>query len=302
MSGFRILNAGIFATIQDRGRYGYTHLGVCHSGAMDEYAYLWGQMLLNNHTQNSIELMTGLKLQATAPIQIAITGANLSFKINGISKPIWQTHQIYNGDILSFEKQLSGQRAYLCVQDGFILEKKYGSYATTLKEGLGIKLCRGDFLACISSSSSHKYRVKNSEIPNYQKPLILRVLLSYQEAFFSPKMKEKFFDSSYEITLQSDRMGYRLQGQAITPNKTDIISEGIAFGSIQIPQDGQPIVLLKERQTIGGYPKIGTVLPIDCYKLAQANIGSKIKFEVINIAVAQKKLQDFNRYFRAYLI
>ena len=84
MSGFRILNAGIFATIQDRGRYGYTHLGVCHSGAMDEYAYLWGQMLLNNHTQNSIELMTGLKLQATAPIQIAITGANLSFKINGI--------------------------------------------------------------------------------------------------------------------------------------------------------------------------------------------------------------------------
>ncbi len=301
MNGLLVLNAGMFATIQDRGRYGYTHLGICHSGAMDEYAYLCCQMLLNNHNHNAIELMTGLKLQATAQIQIAITGADLSFKINGISQPIWQTHQIQIGDILSFEKRISGQRAYLAVKDSFVLEKKYKSYATTLKENIGTKLQRGDFLVCIPSISYHIYRVV-SKIQKHQSPLILRVLLSYQESYFSKKMKEKFFNSLYEITLQSDRMGYRLQGQAITPSTSDIISEGIAFGSIQIPKDGQPIVLLKERQTIGGYPKIGTVLPIDCYKLAQADIGSKIKFEVIEITEAQKKLLTFNRYFKAYFI
>jgi len=294
MSGFVVLIAGILATIQDRGRYGYTDRGVCHSGAMDEYAYLWSQKLLNNHNANAIEFMTGLKLQATAAIQIAITGANLSFKINGVSKPIWQTHQIEAGDILSFEKRLSGQRAYLAVQGGFVSEKVYGSYATTLKEGVGMKLDRGDFLACVPSRSYHRYRVQISEIPEYQKLLTLRVLLSYQEAYFSQEMKEKFFDSSYQISLQSDRMGYRLQGQAITPSKTDIISEGIAYGSIQIPQDGQPIILLKERQTIGGYPKIGTVLPIDCFRLAQADIGSKLRFEEIDIDKAQEKMKAFN--------
>jgi len=302
MSGFIVLNSGIFATIQDSGRYGYTDRGVCHSGALDMYAYLWSQMLLNNHNANAIEFMTGLKLQATASLSIAITGANLTCKINGVTKAIWQTHSLAKGDIISFEKRVSGQRGYLAIKGGFVLEKVYGSYATTLKEGIGMKLKRGDFLNSLPIDSFPLHRVHPSEIPEYQKPLLLRVLLSYQEEYFSAKEKKKFFHSDYEIGLQSDRMGYRLQGEPINSSKKDIISEGIAYGSIQIPQDGQPILLLKERQTLGGYPKIGTLLTIDCYKIAQATIGSKVRFETIEIAEAQKKMQTFNRCFRTAFI
>jgi len=295
MSGFEVLNAGLFASIQDLGRQGYAHLGISHSGAMDEYAYRWSQKLLQHQkqNQNALELMAGLRLKATAPTQIAITGANLSFKINAQEVTIWQTHQIKAGDILSFDKRVSGQRAYLAVKEGFILKKQYRSYSTTLKENIGARVQKGDFLAFNPYSAHNRQRVKSLYIPNYEKPLILRLLLSYQEAYFEKKEKEKFFASKYEVTLQSDRMGYRLKGEAITPSRTDIISEGIAFGSIQIPKGGQPIVLLKERQTIGGYPKIGTVIPLDCFKLAQAPIGSQVAFEKIGIEEAQKLMKRY---------
>jgi len=261
---------------------------------MDEYAYRWSQKLLNDQNGNALEIMPGLKLKATSPTQIALCGADLDFRINGVSQPIWQTHTIQAGDVLSFEKRISGQRAYLAVKEGFTVAKKYGSYSTTLREGIGSKLQKGDLLPYDSYNSNHTiFRVKAAYIPDYQKSLTLRILLSYQEEYFTQKEKEKFFTSGYEVTLQSDRMGYKLKGTPITPTQGGIISEAIAFGSVQIPKDGQPIVLLKEQQTIGGYPKIGTVLPIDCFKLTQLTMGSSVKFEPIGIAEAQEKMIKF---------
>lgn len=301
---FKVLTSGIFTTIQDQGRYGYNHLGITHSGAMDEYAYLWGQKLLQTVVQrtdigvypyNALEVMVGLKLLAISFTTIAVTGADLNFKINDVLQPIWQTHYIKSGDILSFDKRVSGQRAYLAVKEGFILEKVYGSYATTLKENIGSKLKRDDILDFKSYPKTDTYRVKKTYIPNYKKPLTLRLLLSYQENYFSKEEKEKFFNSEYEVTLQSDRMGYKLKGQAINPNQGGIISEAIAFGSVQIPKDGQPIVLLKERQTIGGYPKIGAVLPVDCFSLAQISMGSKVRFEVIEIEKVEEIMKKFSQ-------
>jgi len=297
MNGFEIVNAGIFTTIQDLGRVGYSHLGISTSGAMDEYAYLWSQKLLNNQNCNALEVMVGLTLQAKSSTQIAICGADLDFKINGVAKPIWQSYTIEAGDILSFGRRVSGQRAYLAVKEGFVLEKKYGSYATTLKEQIGSKLKKGDFLAFKPFQAKHTYRVQSKYIPRYKKSLTLRILLSYQESYFSQEAKALFFSSSYEITLQSDRMGYKLKGKAITPDKGGIRSEGIAFGSIQIPKDGQPIILLKERQTIGGYPKIGTLLPIDCFGLAQLPLGARLRFKEIKIEQAQAKMRDFYMCF-----
>ena len=296
--GFEVLNGGIFTTVQDLGRFGSMHLGVTQSGVMDEYAYGWSQKLLDNQNCNALEIMAGLKLKATSPTHMSLCGADLEFKRNGISQPIWQTHRVQRGDILSFDKRVSGQRAYLAVKEGFDVPNKYGSYATTLKEGIGSKLQKGDFLPFASYDENRMTcRVKQTYIPDYQKSVILRIVLSYQEEYFNQKEQEKFFSSSYEITLESDRMGYRLKGAPITPSKAGIISEAIAFGSVQIPKDGQPIVLLKERQTIGGYPKIGTVLPIDCFKLAQAAIGSSVKFEAIEIVEAQEKMKSIYSIF-----
>jgi len=298
LNGFKVLNGGIFSTLQDQGRRGFTHLGITESGAMDEYAYLWSQKLLKNREANAIEVMVGLKLEATAPTTIAVCGANLDFKINGKSQPIWQTHNIKKGDILSFPKRISGQRAYLSVKDGFLHEKNYESYATTLKEGINSKLKRDDFLQFNRYSCHEIRRIRNKYIPTYPKELTLRILLSYQDELFSKKEKEKFFNSTYEITLQSDRMGAKLRGEAITPTLTGIISEGITLGSVQIPKDGQPILLLKERQTIGGYPKIGTVLAIDCFTFAQLAVGERVRFEEITIEEAREKLLSFYSIFR----
>jgi len=277
--GVEVIQGGLFSTIQDLGRYGYGHLGVTNSGAMDEYAYLWSQKLLDNKNSNALEVMVGLKLKATLSTEIAVTGADLDFRINGVKKPIWQSYNIKVGDILSFEKRVSGQRAYLAVKDGFSIKKRYGSYSTTLKEGIGSRIKKGDFIPFKTHLLSYIKRVQREYIPNYNDHLTLRVLLGYQDDYFSQEQKERFFSSEYEITLQSDRMGYRLKGEPIIPSIDGIISEAIAFGSVQIPKDGQPIILLKERQTIGGYPKIGTVLPIDCFRLAQMAIGSKVMFK-----------------------
>lgn len=299
MMGFEVLQGGLFTTVQDLGRFGYTYLGITHSGAMDEYAYHWSQKLLNNKNCNALELMAGLKLKATASTQISLCGADLDFKINGIPQPIWQTHRVQAEDILSFEKRISGQRAYLAVKEGFNIAKKFGSYSTTLKEDIGFKLKKGDFLPFNAYDSDHTtLRVKPAYIPHYQKRLTLRILLSYQKNYFTQEEKEKFFTSNYEITLQSDRMGYKLKGTPIIPTQGGIISEAIAFGSVQIPKDGQPIILLKEHQTIGGYPKIGTVLPIDCFKLAQLAMGSTVNFEPIEIEEAQEDMKRNQIFFK----
>lgn len=298
LKGFKVLHAGLFTTIQDQGRNGYTHLGITQSGAMDEYAYLWGQKLLDNKKANALEVMVGLKLEVLTSTLISVCGADLSFQINGKTQTIWQTHFVQKGDILSFPKRVLGQRAYLAVKESFILKKYYNSYATTLKENIGSKIQKDDILEFNSSPKTSTKRVQNKYIPNYDNPLILRLLPSYQNNYFSKEEQKKFFNAQYKITMQSDRMGAKLKGEPIESNKDGIISEGIAFGSVQIPQDGQPILLLKERQTIGGYPKIGTVLAIDCFRFSQLSVGDKVRFEKIGFDLAREKMLRFYEIFR----
>ncbi len=300
MIGFEVVAGGLLTTIQDLGREGYTHLGITPSGAMDEYAYRWTLKLLGDTNSNALEiLLGGLKLRATAGTTLAVCGANLDFRINDKKQPIWQTHHINEDDIISFHQQSEGLRAYLAVKDGFKVEKVHGSYATTLKEDIGQKLNKGDFLAFVPTQIKETRHVPEKFIPKYSKHLTLNILLSYQHNFFSEEQKEKFFNTDYELTPQISRMGYKLKGKAMIPSKGGIISEGITFGAVQIPQDGQPIILLKERQTIGGYPKIGSVLPSDCFKLAQLPIGASIRFKQISLESARKDMQTSYHLFNA---
>lgn len=298
LNAFKVIQGGIFSSIQDQGRRGYGAMGIRESGAMDKYAYNACNLLLGQRSHNAIEIMTGLVLEAQNDVTIALCGADLDFRINVNKKALWQSMRIQKGDRLSFSKRVSGQRAYLAVKGGFDMETWKGSFSVSLKDNFGDKLKIGDILTSSVSNDFIPRRYQKSFIPQYPKKLILRVILSYQENSFAISEKNNFFNSSYTISLESDRMGYKLIGKAINPPPKDIISEGIAFGAIQIPKDGQPIVLLSERQTIGGYAKIGSVLAIDCYRLAQMPIGSKISFTEISLEEAQEKMKVFLIFFK----
>ncbi|MGD9625868.1 MAG: hypothetical protein AB7D41_13375 [Arcobacter sp.] len=196
---------------------------------------------------------------------------------------------------------LEGNRVYLAVFGGFDIKKEFGSNSTTIKEKLGgivgDKLKKGDILPFKDSIFTHNTRLKEKFIPKIEEELTLRVILSYQDEYFSKEEKEKFFKNEFLVTNDFNRMGCKLSGETIKCDIDGIISEGIAFGSIQIPSDGQPIVLLKDRQTIGGYPKIGTVLSIDCFKLSQAKVNTKIRFEEISYEKAVEEVKNFYSSF-----
>ena len=298
-----LMNNAIFVTLQDKGRFGYSHLGVTISGVMDEYAYLCANKMLGNSLEeNILEIaFSNVVFKVNAPTQIAITGAICEFFINDIPKKCWETYNVKVGDIIKIAKILEGNRVYLGVFGGFDIKKEFGSNSTSIKENLGgingDKLKKGDILPFKSYKISHNTRLKKEFIPSFDSELTLRVILGYQENNFNEEEKKKFFSNTFTLTNDFNKMACKLKGEPISCDINGIISEGISFGAIQIPNDGQIIILLKDRQTIGGYPKIGTVLSIDCFRLSQAREGTKIKFEEISLEKASKKVKDFYQSF-----
>ena len=298
-----LVNNPILVMLQDKGRYGYSEIGVTNSGVMDEYAYLSANKMLGNNLEtNILEIaFSNVIFKVNASTQIVITGAFCEFFINDVLKECWQTHNIKVGDVIKIGKILNGIRVYLAVKGGFDIKKEFGSNSTTIKEKLGgingEKLKKGDVLAFEESFCTHNTRLKKEFIPTYEDELTLRVVLSYQDEYFPKEQKEKFFSNIFTVTNDFNRMACKLSGEAILCDIDGIISEAISFGAIQVPSDGQPIILLKDRQTIGGYPKIGSVLPIDCFKLSQVKANTKIRFSQITIDEATKKTRRFYSSF-----
>jgi biotin-dependent carboxylase-like uncharacterized protein len=298
-----LLNNPFFVTIQDKGRFSYSHLGVSNSGVMDEYAYFIANKLLKNSLDtNILEIgCSNVIFKVNKATTIAITGADVEFFINDQLKPIWQNHSVKKGDILKIGKILSGNWIYLAVKDGFSLEKELESFSTTIKENLGglngTRLKINDILPFNKTKKLPKSFFKKEFIPKYEDELTLRVVLSSQYKEFSNIELEKFFSNTYLVTKDFNRMACKLDGNPINCNIDGIISEGISYGTIQIPKDGKPIILLKERQTIGGYPKIGAILGIDCFRLSQAKFNTKVKFQEISYMEALEKTKEFYNYF-----
>lgn len=298
-----LINNPIFATLQDKGRFSFTHIGVTNSGVMDEFSYLVANKLLDNKNDgNIIEIaFSNVVFKANTNTHISITGAYCEFFINDTPYDTWRTFNIKVGDIIKIGKIYSGTRVYLSVKNGFKIAKVFGSNSTTIKESLGgingEKLKKGDIFTCETFNETHTKRFKKKYLPKYNDSLKLRVILSYQEEFFEKEEKEKFFSSIYTVTNDFNKMGCKLDGSEISCKLDGIISEGISYGSIQIPKDGKPIILLKDKQTIGGYPKIGAVLSIDCFKLSQAKVGTKIEFIPFSIEKSQDKVKAFYKQF-----
>ncbi len=296
---FKVVKSSFLSTVQDYGRLSHGEHGMSQSGVMDEHAYAWGNHLLNNHFNDAVVEITfgGLVLEALIDTFVAVTGADLGFKINDQSAQLWHGLQIHKGDILSWDIAKSGVRAYLAVKGGFDTPMLFDSRSVNLREHIGAKLMPGDELPCGEFNEATYRFIPPKYIPNYNQDISLRLLPTYQFSEFSTNQRDLFFNQNYTITNANDRTGCRLSGAPIAIKKERMISEGISYGSVEIATDGLPIILLKDTPSIGGYPKIGTVFSLDLAKLAQQQPNTKLRFELMDIHQAQKERRKFNEFF-----
>lgn len=296
MSGFSVIAPGVLSLLQDNGRFGQSALGLTTGGPMDALSAAWANRLLaNDNNATLIECSVGgLQLRAETHSYIAVTGATLPLSINGKAVEQWTVHQVKTGDVIELGMVTKGLRAYVAVAGGFNITPQFGSTATVLREGIGglagNKLQSGDTLAANSVDKLQRQRLPARYRPQFNQTLTLRLIEGYQASSFSSTERQRFYLNSYKVTPQADRMGYKLSGSAISCQQTQLLSEGICYGAVQIPPDGQPIVLLNDRQTLGGYPKIGSVLSLDCALLAQAGAGTTVYFTPISPEQAHNAL------------
>ncbi|MEH6649425.1 MAG: biotin-dependent carboxyltransferase family protein [Motiliproteus sp.] len=288
-SGFKVLQPGILTLIQDAGRFGQHGIGLTTGGPLDPLAFNWANRLCGN-PQGSTALevsIGGLVLEAQVDTQLCLTGAVMPLKINGQEQESWRTQAVRAGDKIELGYATEGSRAYLAVAGGFAISPSFGSSATVTREAVGGldggKLKAGDILPATQSRQSKHWLLPDIYRPAYGKHANLRVIPGYQQHAFSHYQQRLFFSNDYKVTDRSDRMGFRLEGPQIKPSIDGILSEGICHGAIQVPADGQPIVLMNDRQTIGGYPKIGSVLSLDTAALAQLMPGSTVSFAPISL-------------------
>ena len=310
-AGLTVLQPGILSLLQDAGRFGQHSIGLTNGGPLDRHSFYWANRLCGNDENACVieASIGGLTLQAEVETQIAVTGGDAPLTINGKPAASWQTHIIALGDKVALGFSQTASRHYLAVKGGFQIDPMFGSCATVAREKLGgldgAALQADDKLPCNSTTQADTSALKLDESmrPDYSGDITLRVVLGYQQAKFSDIQKARFFNNEFKLSEKCDRMGFRLTGPEIKSGISGMLSEGICFGAIQIPADGQPIVLLNDRQTIGGYPKIGSVLSLDIPKLTQRMPGTIIRFEAITIDEAQRQLHLANyRYQNTQLI
>lgn len=293
---FEVLEAGLLTTVQDRGRYGYQRFGMPVAGAMDIFALRVGNALVGNDDGAAGLEMTvlGPKIRFHADTWIAVTGADLGAKLNSESLATWQSIQVAKDDVLSFQGPQDGIRAYLAIAGGIDVPVVMGSRSTYVKAAIGGLAGRGlkpgDVLDTEESRTAFIARRAPERLSQgYGSEHDVRVVLGPQDDRFTKAGLETFLGSQYTVAIQSDRMGYRLEGPSIEhADGPDVISDGTAYGAVQVPGDGQPIVLLADRGTTGGYTKVATVISSDLHKFAQAMPGHTVSFRAVSVEEAHE--------------
>lgn len=292
-----ILSPGPLSTIQDAGRFGAMGKGFSSGGAMDTEAMTLANLLVGNAPGVGVVEMTMLGITARFDCDsvIALTGADMRARLNDRPVESYCSIAVRSGDVLSMKAAKTGMRAYLAVAGGFDLPVVMGSVSTNLKCGLGgfqgRKLQKGDELPLNQSVTA--FQPRRLSPPDYPDSISLRVLPGPQDDAFTSQGMETFLASAYTVTDKADRMGLRLSGEKIeSKNGVDILSDGIAAGSVQIPASGTPIIMMADRQTTGGYAKIATVISADLSRAAQARPGTRIRFVQVTEAEAIRLRRD----------
>jgi antagonist of KipI len=303
MGSIRIISPGLLTMVQDNGRYGYQQYGVPVSGVMDNYSHRLGNILIGNDEFEAVleATMVGPKVEFLDDMAIAITGGNLSPAINGRAVPLWETVLVHRGDLLEFGGLKTGCRCYIALSGGIDVPVVMGSKSTYTRANLGgyngRVLKAGDIVKTGNPGQSigllNGRKIPAEHVPDYSDTCEVRVVPGPQDNHFTAEGMKTFLSEQYRVTNQCDRMGYRLQGRPIAHKKgSDIISDGIAMGAIQVTGDGQPIIMMADRQTTGGYTKIANVITADLPKVAQAKPGDIIKFVSVSIDRAQQLMRE----------
>lgn len=286
---------GTLTTVQDRGRFGMQEFGITQCGAMDQDACNLANRLVENDGSEAVLEMTvmGASFSIEGKGLIALTGADMQPKLNHVPIPMNQAIPVKSGDVLEMGMAVNGCRSYLAVSGGFDIETVMGSRSTDLKSGIGGFCGRALRVNDVLYGSETPIVIGNTRLKVQRKPysqsITLRFIPGPQADMFSREAMQGFLQAVYKVDAKSDRMGCRLEGPAITAlNGTDIVSDGIAAGSIQVPANGKPIVLMSDHQTTGGYAKIGTVISADLPKLAQLMPGGQVKFQAVTVEQIQK--------------
>ncbi|PYV44252.1 MAG: KipI antagonist [Acidobacteria bacterium] len=230
---------------------------------------------------------------------ISITGGDLSPSLGTKLLPAWECLSVEKGQVLSFGKRNRGARAYLSIAGGFKADQALGSQSTDLQAKIGghrgRSLRKGDLLFRDRSSSGNQVFIKRKLLPEaqweYGNPFVLRVMLGPQTSCFLPGTVEEFRRQEYVVTPNSNRMGYRLKGPRLEASPSEIISDPVPLGAVQVLPNGQLVLLMAEHQTVGGYPKIAVLISADVPRAAQLCIGDRVRFEAVSLERAQQLLR-----------
>lgn len=309
---------GLQTSVQDLGRPGFQQYGVVAGGAMDTYAHRVANLLVgNSETCATIEAaLAGPTIRFEADSLIALAGGDLSPSIDGEPVPMWRPVAVKAGAALTFGKPVSGCRVYVAVAGGIDVPVVMGSRSTYAKARIGgfdgRCLEKGDRLPvgnpsaptkqwsekALSGATGKKFcaadwSVSDDLMPRYGSEAEIRMMKGPQHHWFDEESRSLFFNGTFTVSSESDRMGYRLKGETLRLSEPrELLSEGVVAGAVQVPSGGNPILLMADRQTTGGYPKIGQAATVDLPLVAQMKPGAKLRFREVSVEEAQQLLMQ----------
>ncbi|MFJ3449132.1 biotin-dependent carboxyltransferase family protein [Pseudomonas sichuanensis] len=304
MSQLRIEASTALCLLQDAGRFGVRHLGVTQGGALDWVAMRWANWLLGNDLDCAVVeiALGGFSVVAEQDCVLALAGADLDARIDDQPVAPWRSFRLGKGQQLSLRQPRQGARAYLAAPGGFAGEVVLGSCATVVREALGgldgqgRALLKGEVLhAGAAIAGQARSHVPETVRPVYAEKPLLDLVMGAQIGDFSGTSLFEAFNRDWTLDSRADRMGIRLLGPQLVYQGAPMISEGIPLGAVQVPPDGQPIVLLNDRQTIGGYPRLGALTPLALAQLAQCMPGAVVRFRAVVQDEAWREQQAYLR-------
>ncbi len=309
MSGIRIISPGLLSTIQDAGRTGFMKYGMPLSGAMDDYSFRVANLIVGNRVNEACIEATimGPAIEFLSRSVFAITGAPMQAELNGVAIENWQSHKARKGDILTFGYCKEGARSYIAVSGGLDIPEVMGSRSTYLPGSIGgysgRKLEKDDIISTYPFSwlDSKKIKLPPEMIPSFPEQVNLRFTKGRDMELFDGGSVAIFTGSLYTLSSDSNRMGYRLTGADIDhTGSPDVLSYAVVPGTIQIPGDKKPIIMMKDCQTTGGYTQIGNIITADLHIAGQLKPGDKIRFEMVDNNQAVEAWKHLNKSLSSF--
>jgi allophanate hydrolase len=311
IGGLKVVSPGLHTTVQDLGRVGYQALGVPVSGALDTVALRLGNALVgNSNDAAALEILVGgPALEVTADtVRVAVAGVGAELTIDGVAValPAWHSLMLAGGEVFRIAPGRGSVCAYLAVEGGIAVPPVLGSASTYVRAGLGgfqgRALQRDDIVPLAIGRASDRTEQRLPSPPPTASGEPIRIVLGPQQNYFTDDALAVLLEAEFRVSKDADRMGMRLEGPPLRHRAGwDIVSDAIATGAIQVPGSGQPILLLADHQTTGGYPKIATVISVDLPVVGRRRSGDTIRFAAVTIEEAEQLARDAERRLAALI-